>query len=128
MAVAALAPDLAYGLGAPSGPTPPDILAFMERIKVRAEESLLTAGYPQAWAAHVTVTTRTRRHERSVLHVPGDPARPFGEDDLKAKFAKVVSPAFGTEHAEALFAAALGGIDNPARMIAEIDALGAAGA
>ena len=29
----------------------------MERIKVRAEESLLGAGYPRAWAAHVTVAT-----------------------------------------------------------------------
>jgi 2-methylcitrate dehydratase PrpD len=73
----------------------------------------------------VTVTTRTRRHERSVIHVPGDPARPFGEDDLKAKFVKVVSPALGTEHATALFVAALGSIDNPAGVIAEIDALGA---
>jgi 2-methylcitrate dehydratase PrpD len=123
MAVAALAPGLAYGLGAPSGPTSSDILTFMERIKVRAEESLLSAGYPQVWPAHVTVTTRTKRHERSVLHVPGDPARPFGEDDLQAKFVKVVSPEFGTEHATTLFAAALGGIDNPAAMVAEIDSL-----
>jgi 2-methylcitrate dehydratase PrpD len=123
MAVAALAPDLAYGLNAPAGPTSPDILAFMERIKVRAEESLLSAGYPQAWPAHVTVTTRTKRHERSVLHVPGDPSRPFGADDLEAKFVKVLSPAFGTERATALFATALGGIDNPAGMIGEIDGL-----
>jgi hypothetical protein len=55
--------------------------------------------------------------------VPGDPARPFGADDLEAKFVKVVSPAFGTERATALFAAALGSIDNPAGMIAEIDSL-----
>ena len=86
----------------------------MERIKVRAEDSLLTAGYPQAWPAHVTVTTRTKRYERSVIHVPGDPARPFGADELKAKFLRVISPAFGAERAETLFVAALGGIDNPA--------------
>ncbi|MBX9825759.1 MAG: MmgE/PrpD family protein [Xanthobacteraceae bacterium] len=123
MAVAALAPDLAYGLGAPSGPTSPDILSFMERTKVRAEEGLLSAGYPQAWPAHVTVTTRTKRHERSVLHVPGDPARPLSADDLEAKFVKVVAPVFGTERATALFVAALGGIDDPAGMVAEIDGL-----
>ena len=123
MAVAALAPDLAYGLGAPAGPTAPDILALMERIKVRAEESLLAAGYPQAWPAHVTVTTRTKRYERSALHVPGDPARPFGANDLQAKFVRVVSPALGAERAGALFAAALGGIDNPAGMIGEIEGL-----
>jgi 2-methylcitrate dehydratase PrpD len=123
MAVAALAPDLAYGLNAPPGATSPEILAFMERIKVRAEESLLTAGYPQVWPAHVTVTTRTRRYERSVIHVPGDPSRPFGEDDLKAKFVRVVSPAFGAERAEALFAVALGAMDNPAAVVSEIDSL-----
>jgi 2-methylcitrate dehydratase PrpD len=124
MAIAALAPDLAYGLGAPAGPTSPDILALMERIKVRAEESLLSAGYPQAWPAHVTVTTRTKRYERSVVHVPGDPARPFGADELKAKFLRVIAPAFGAERAEALFVAALGGIDNPAGILEAINSLG----
>src|SRR6476620_214229 len=34
MAVAALAPDLAYGLSEPSGPTPPALSAFMSRIQV----------------------------------------------------------------------------------------------
>jgi 2-methylcitrate dehydratase PrpD len=126
MAVAALAPDLAYGLNAPPGPTSPDILGFMERIKVRAEESLLAAGYPQAWPSHVTVTTRTKRYERSVIHVPGDPARPFGQDDLETKFVRVVSPALGEERARTLFAAAVGGVDDPAGMVAEIDGLSAA--
>jgi 2-methylcitrate dehydratase PrpD len=125
MAVAAIAPDLALSLSAPPGPTSPDLLFFMERIKVRAEESLLTAGYPQAWPAHVTVTTRGKRHERSVIHVPGDPARSFGEDDLKAKFFPVVAPALKNETAESAFALALRGIDDPAGTVAEIDRLAA---
>ena len=58
MAVAALAPELAYGSTPPAGPTSPDVLAFMERIQVRGRGGLSTAGYPQAWPAHVTVTTR----------------------------------------------------------------------
>ena len=90
MAVAALAPDLAYGLSGPAGPISPALAAFMARIQVRAEEGLLTAGYPQSWPAHVTVTASGRR-ERTVTHVPGDPARPFGESDLKAKFVRVTA-------------------------------------
>jgi 2-methylcitrate dehydratase PrpD len=123
MAVAAIAPDVAYGLTAPPGPTSPDLLFFMERIKVRAEESLLTAGYPQAWPAHVTVTTRTKRHERGVVHVPGDPALPFGEDGLKAKFFPVVAPVLKNESAESAFTLALRGIDDPVGTLGEIDRL-----
>lgn len=125
MAVAAIAPDMAYRLSAPPGPTSPDLLFFMERIKVRAEDSLLTAGYPQAWPAHVTVTTRTKRHDRGVIHVPGDPARPFGEDGLKAKFLPVVAPALKDDTAEQMFALALRGIDDPAGTVAEIERLAA---
>jgi 2-methylcitrate dehydratase PrpD len=123
MAVAAIAPDMAYSLTAPPGPTSPDLLFFMERIKVRAEESLLTAGYPQAWPAHVTVTTRAKRHERGVVYVPGDPAMPFGEDGLKAKFLPVIAPALKNESAESAFALALRGIDDPVATLGEIDRL-----
>jgi 2-methylcitrate dehydratase PrpD len=126
MAVAALMPDLAYGLTAPPGPTSPDLLFFMERIKVRAEESLLTAGYPQAWPAHVTVTTRAKRHERSVMQVPGDPGRPVGEDALMGKFSRVAARALKDQSAESMFALALGGIDNPTGILGEIDKLVAA--
>jgi 2-methylcitrate dehydratase PrpD len=98
----------------------------MERIKVRAEESFLTAGYPQAWPAHVTVTTRAKRHERSVMHVPGDPTRPLGEDALQQKFSRMAARALKDQSAETVFAAALGGIDNPAGIIGEIDRLAAA--
>jgi 2-methylcitrate dehydratase PrpD len=119
MALAALAPDDAYGL-APE-PLAPVMQAFMNRIKVRAEEGLLTAGYPQAWPAHVTVATDTRRHERTVTHVPGDPARPFGEDDLKRKFIRVAVPVLGRDHAEATFIVALAATERPAEMLREID-------
>jgi len=127
MALAVLAPDAAYALSGPTGAISPALSAFMARIKVRAEECLLGAGYPRAWAAHVTVTTRARRHERTVTHVPGDPARPFGEDDLRAKFIRVVAPVLDREDADAMFMAALSAIDQPAVVLdaiaqaAEID-------
>ncbi|AMN43020.1 MmgE/PrpD family protein [Rhodoplanes sp. Z2-YC6860] len=125
LAVAAISPDAAYGLSAPNGPTPPDLLFFMERIKVRAEDSLLTAGYPQAWPAHVTVTTRAKRHDRGVIHVPGDPARRWDEDALKAKFLAVMKPALKEEPAEPVFELALRGINDPAAVVAEIERLAA---
>ena len=123
MAVAALAPDLAYGLSGPTGPIPPALAAFMARIQVRAEEGLLSAGYPQAWPAHVTVTASKRR-ERTVTHVPGDPARPFGEEDLQAKFIHVTAAVFDRDRAEAEFAAALSALERPAAFIREISQIG----
>jgi 2-methylcitrate dehydratase PrpD len=128
MAVAALAPDLAYGLGGPANTVSPALAAFMARIQVRAEESLLTAGhpesYPKIWPAHVTVTASGRR-ERTVTHVPGDPSRPFSEADLKAKFIRVVAPLLDGDRAEAEFAAALSALERPAAFIREIGQIGA---
>jgi 2-methylcitrate dehydratase PrpD len=121
MALAALTPEAAYALSPPVGPISPAMSAFMARIVVRAEESLLGDGYPRAWAAHVTVTTRTRRHERVVTHVPGDPERPFSEDDLKAKFRRVVAPLLDGEQADGLFQGALAALDRPAEMLGEIE-------
>jgi 2-methylcitrate dehydratase PrpD len=119
MALAALAPDEAYRLS--PGPVPPAVSAFMARIKVRGEEALMGAGYPRAWAAHVTIATDARRHERTVTHVPGDPARPFGEDELKRKFVRVVAPVLPAERAETIFADALTALEWPAEMLAEIE-------
>jgi 2-methylcitrate dehydratase PrpD len=125
MAVAALAPDMAYGLSGPSGPLPPELSAFMSRIQVRGEEALLTAGYPQSWPAHVTVTASKRR-ERIVTDVPGDPARPFGEDDLQAKFVRVTAGVLDRDRAEAEFTAALTALEGPAAFIREIGKISAA--
>jgi 2-methylcitrate dehydratase PrpD len=125
MAVAALEPDQAYGLSGPSGAISPALAGFMARIQVRAEEGLLAAGYPQAWAAHVTVTASARR-ERTVTHVPGDPARPFGEADLQAKFIRVTAGVLDRDRAEAEFAAALTALERPAAFIREMGQIGRA--
>ncbi|MBM3527656.1 MAG: MmgE/PrpD family protein [Alphaproteobacteria bacterium] len=119
MAVAALSPDLAFELSGPSGATPPALSNFMARIKVRAEESLAASGYPRSWAAHVTVTTANRRHEKTVTQVPGDPGLSFGEDDLRRKFARVTG--LGAEAADAVFAFALDAAEKPAAALDEIE-------
>jgi 2-methylcitrate dehydratase PrpD len=123
MAVAALAPDLAYGLSGPAKPIAPELSAFMSRIQVRAEEGLLSAGYPQAWPAHVTVTASGRR-ERTVTHVPGDPARLLSENDLAEKFIRVTAAVLDRERAEAHFAAALTALERPAAFVREMGQFG----
>ena len=123
LAVAAIAPDLAYGLSGPAGPIPPALAAFMSRIQVRAEEGLLSAGYPQAWPAHVTVTASKRR-ECTVADVPGDPARPFSETDLEAKFIRVTAAVLDGDRAKSEFAAALSALERPAAFIREIGRVG----
>ena len=127
MALAALTPDAAYALNAPAGPVSSAISAFMAKISVRAEESLLGAGYPRAWPAYVTVTTRSRQYERTVTHVPGDPARPFGEDDLKAKFRRVIAVPLESEQAGGLYDRALVALDRPVEMLGEIERVSALG-
>jgi 2-methylcitrate dehydratase PrpD len=121
MAVAALAPDLAFELSAPAHEPTAALTGFMARIKVRAEDSLVAAGYPDAWAAHVTVTTPTRRHEKTVAHVPGDPALPLGEDDLRAKFHRFNAAALGAERADATFGTCLAAFERPAELLEEIE-------
>jgi 2-methylcitrate dehydratase PrpD len=43
----------------------------------------------------VAVTTSSGRQERRVDHVPGDPARPFTEADVRNKFQHFVTPVGG---------------------------------
>ena len=125
MALAALTPDVAYALSTPAGPISSAMSAIMDRISVRSEESLLSAGYPHAWAARVTVTTRSGQYERTVAHVPGDPARPFGEDDLKVKFRRVVMPLLDGARAGAMYELALAALDRPMEMLDEIERVAA---
>ena len=71
----------------------------------------------------MTVTASARR-ERTVSHVPGDPARPFSEDDLKAKFIRVTAGVLARDRAEAEFAAALTALERPAAFIREMGQIG----
>jgi 2-methylcitrate dehydratase PrpD len=59
--------------------------AFMEKVKVHADEGLLVH-YPKAWPARVAVKAVGAVREKLATHVPGDPERPFGEREVVAKF------------------------------------------
>jgi 2-methylcitrate dehydratase PrpD len=100
MAVAAVEPALAFEVGQVP-PMPPALRAFMDKIRVEADERLLT-DYPRAWPARVTVVAGSARHERLVAHVPGDPARPFDRAQVERKFLRFVTPVAGAETAQRL--------------------------
>jgi 2-methylcitrate dehydratase PrpD len=94
MTVAALAPELAFEIGQAPAALPPALRAFMAKIKVEADETLL-ADYPRVWPACVRVTAGAAQHERMVTHVPGDPARPFDRARVREKFLRFVQPVLG---------------------------------
>ncbi len=98
LAVAALAPERAFELSPPPD-VPPAVHAFMRKIEVMPDESLL-ADYPRRWPARVTVTAGAARRERLVGDVPGDPARPFDRTRVREKFLRFAGPMVGKERAE----------------------------
>jgi 2-methylcitrate dehydratase PrpD len=99
MAVAAFAPDLTFDVQQASPQLPATVRGFMEKIKLQADEDLLR-DYPRTWPARVSVLAGTEQHERTVTHVPGDPARPFGRADVRDKFMRFVAPLLGAGKAE----------------------------
>jgi 2-methylcitrate dehydratase PrpD len=101
MAVAAVAPELAFEVQ--QSPAAPAVRAFLDRIKIAPDESLL-ADYPRSWPARVTVAAGAARHERLVTHVPGDPARPFDRAQVQEKLLRFVAPIAGAEKAEHMVA------------------------
>ena len=123
MAVAAIEPERADQL---TVETPPSaaIADLMSRIQVRAEEGLLTGGYPKSWPARVTVTA-DRRRERIVTDIPGDPARPYGEAELKDKFVRMTARLLDRQRAELAFAAALKAFETPVAAIHDIGTMAA---
>ena len=93
MAVAALAPDGARRRRVAAAVAEP-LRAFMQRITVVGDEALL-ADYPAAWPARISVSTSAGTHERTVTHVPGDPAQPLDRHHLAAKFQTLSRPRSG---------------------------------
>jgi 2-methylcitrate dehydratase PrpD len=107
MAVAALAPELAFDLSGASPSVPAPVRALMDKIKVAADETLL-ADYPRTWPARVRVLAQGAQHEQAVSHVPGDPARSFGPADVRQKFMRIAGPVAGASQAECVLALCAG--------------------
>ena len=96
MAVAAVAPQLAFEVQQSPPELPPAVRTFMAKIKVEAEEDLLS-DYPRRWPARVRVVAGSAEHERLMTHVPGDPARAFDRLDVRKKFLRFGTPVLGVE-------------------------------
>jgi 2-methylcitrate dehydratase PrpD len=121
MALVALYPDATIDVRQTPESVPAEIRDFMAKISVRADEDLLRH-YPKSWPAHLVVTTSSARHEKLVLHVPGDPERPFDESQVAVKFRRVVAPIVGEGAAESLLPHSLAVLDEaPGSLLSEID-------
>jgi 2-methylcitrate dehydratase PrpD len=103
MAVAGLAPDMAFDVQQNPSALPPPVGALMAKIKVAADERLL-ADYPRSWPAYVRVVAGSAQHERTVTHIPGDPALPFDRGSVGKKFLRFAQAALGAEKAKRLLA------------------------
>jgi 2-methylcitrate dehydratase PrpD len=99
MAIAAVAPDMAFEVQQCPPELPPTVRELMGKIKIAADESLL-ADYPEHWRARVRVVTGSGRREWLTTHIPGEPTAPFDRARVQAKFLRFIAPVLGPGKAE----------------------------
>jgi 2-methylcitrate dehydratase PrpD len=122
MALAAFDPDASLSMRKAES-LPEELKQFMERISVVPDEDLMRH-YPQSWPARLSVATPEGRREKLVVHVPGDPERPFDELQVAAKFWRLTAPLVGERAEEELVRlsfAALYGEQGPRALLFAID-------
>ena len=120
LALAALDPDAALQPGQAPASLPASIADFMAKVSVEADEDLLQY-YPKSWPARVTVTAAAGKRDKLVLHVPGDPERPFDELRVADKFRKLTAPVAGERAAVGLLERCLNALDEgQAALLGEI--------
>ncbi len=88
IALAAMAPDLAFDVGQ-GDELPVDVLRFMNKITIRADESMLQ-GFPGQWRARIRVRAAVGESDRLVDAIPGDPRRSFDIGDVVAKSRRLI--------------------------------------
>jgi 2-methylcitrate dehydratase PrpD len=126
LALAALAPQAAQDVGQSPAAVPDHIRAFMDRVAVAPDEALLS-NFPSRWPARTEVMTSLGRHERTVMDVPGDPARPFNADAVREKFGRLAGPVIGAGASELMLEHALGlpgGKTDAARLLQQLEKIG----
>ncbi|TMG78282.1 MAG: MmgE/PrpD family protein, partial [Betaproteobacteria bacterium] len=106
MALAAFAPDALFDAKQVPERVSGEIGAFMAKVTVKAEDGLLRH-YPKSWPARLEIATPRGKHEKLVIHVPGDPQRPFDEREVAAKFRRVTAPVVGERAADDLLRSSL---------------------
>ncbi len=89
----------------PEGVRLPALAALIARTNVRVADDL-TAKYPAAWPARVTVTLGDGTRLRDASDYPrGNPENPIDRRELEEKFVALVAPRFGSEAASRACAA-----------------------
>jgi 2-methylcitrate dehydratase PrpD len=123
LARAALAPCPEAEVGQTPAEVPDNIRAFMAKIAIAPDDALLSA-FPRQWPARVEVLAASQRHERTVTHVPGDPARPFDAAAVEEKFRRFAEPSIGQDGATRMqerALALLSGQTSAAELVRDID-------
>jgi 2-methylcitrate dehydratase PrpD len=83
------------------GVTKPALRSLVERVRVRVADDL-TAKYPAAWPARVTINLRDGSRVCDASDYPrGNPENPIDRRDLEEKFMTLVGSRFGREFAAA---------------------------
>jgi 2-methylcitrate dehydratase PrpD len=111
LAIAAIMPEAAYDVVQSPAAISDELRAFMDKVKVESDESLLL-DYPRLWRAHVRIASRKGPRESDVSHVPGDPDRAFDSGDIKAKFRRFVGPVLGGETTERMLECSLSALEH----------------
>jgi 2-methylcitrate dehydratase PrpD len=122
VALSVIEPGLQFSVSPETGRTPAAVQELMSRVTVEADEALMRH-FPGSWPACVRVSTASGEHEKLMLHVPGDPQRPFDERQVEDKFRRVAAPFAGAAAAQlwtsAVEATQAGG--NARRLIAALE-------
>jgi 2-methylcitrate dehydratase PrpD len=121
LALAACDPEALLDVAHSPAELSPEVRDFMGKISVVADAALM-AHYPRAWPARIVVHTLQGAREKTVLHVPGDPQRPFDERAVCDKFRRVTC-GLGTDRTARLLARCRAAFEAPrwpADLIAEI--------
>lgn len=127
MALFAFDPDSNLDVRQVRESLPREIEQFMARISAVPDEDLLRH-FPHSWPALLAVETARGRREKIVLHVPGDPERPFDEFQVAAKFWRLTAPLIGERSTEELLRLAFAAIEGDNGPGALLEAIGRAAA
>lgn len=123
LGLAAFAPEKTLDINQIADGAPDEVRTFMDRVTVKADDELMRH-YPKSWPARLEATTPEGTRERLVVHVPGDPERPFDESQVAAKFRRVTAHIIGERAADELLRAGLAALDqdgDPKKLLSKIE-------
>jgi 2-methylcitrate dehydratase PrpD len=125
MALAAFEPDASIDPRQARDVLTPEIEQFMAKVTAVHDEDLLRH-FPESWPALVSVETSGGKRDKLVLHVPGDPERPFDALQVATKFWRLVEPLLGERAADDMLRRSFAALDGEGGAKALLEAIGSA--